>query len=315
MMKYSLVSLSLIGTTLFAGCMIAPSRPRNADKMVRPVPFEARGLAESPQFRPRVLVVRAKMDSAKIPLEWADKAEKELWRAIDQAGISSLLKPSEIGIDPKEYFDRGQLDVAKIQQAARDKSVPLVMEWELAPIQIRQNADPIGIVRQRRREVIVQVKIRLIDSRKGTEVARESGEAQQEDRDVLWLARTDKKTTVADYDPYTLEFLLKQAVGDLIPKMVSHVQRVSWTGRVAMIKGDRLYLNVGRHSGLQVGDILKVLEGGDEVFDPETGESLGKVPGRMKGTLEVISYFGQDGSVAVVHSGAGFQENDAVEYY
>ena len=35
----------------------------------------------------------------------------------------------------------------------------------------------------------------------------------------------------------------------------------------------------------------------------------------MKGTLEVISFFGTDGSIAVIHSGSGFRENDKVELY
>jgi len=76
-----------------------------------------------------------------------------------------------------------------------------------------------------------------------------------------------------------------------------------------------LYLNVGRTSGLQVGDLLKVMDDGDDIYDPENGSHVGRVPGRLKGTLELISYFGADGSVAVIHSGSGFKENDRVEIY
>ena len=72
---------------------------------------------------------------------------------------------------------------------------------------------------------------------------------------------------------------------------------------------------VGRISGLQVGDLLKVSENGDDIYDPDSGVHIGKSPGRLKGTLEVISYFGNDGSIAVIHSGAGFKENDKVEVY
>lgn len=309
------ISFLLLSLLIVEGCMVAPSRPKISDKVVRSVPFEARSYGDNSQFRPRVLVLKAKSDTSKVPGEWVDKAEIELWKQIERAGVYALLKPTEVGMDLKEFTDHGQWDWAKIQQTAREKSIPLVLEWELAPIQVQQDADPIGIIRERRRQISVQVKARLMDSRKTSEIANEVGEAHQQDKDILWLSRTDGKVTAADYDLTTLEFLLKAAVEDLVPQLVSHAQRVSWTGRVAMIKGDRVYLNVGRHSGLQVGDILKVLEGGDEVFDPETGDAIGKVPGRMKGTLEIISYFGQDGSIAVVHSGAGFQDNDAIEYY
>lgn len=310
-----LIEALALGFLLTSACTVLPPRAKVSDQLVRNVPFEARPSSDSGQFRPRVLVFQTKADNAKVPEEWVEKAEKEFWRQLERAGVYVLLKPQEIGLDPATLGDRKSWDWTKIQQAAREKSIPLFMEWELAPIKIEQEADPVGIIRQRRREIVVQVKARLMDSRKGTDTTKELGEARQQDKDVLWMARTNVRSTVADYDPLTLEYLLKGAVADLVPKLVAQVHRVSWSGRVAMIKGDRVYLNVGRQSGLQTGDILKVLDVGDEVFDPETGQSIGKVPGRMKGTLEVISYFGQDGSIAVVHSGAGFQENDTVEYY
>jgi hypothetical protein len=36
-------------------------------------------------------------------------------------------------------------------------------------------------------------------------------------------------------------------------------------------------------------------------------------PGPFKGILKVVDYFGGDGAVAVIHSGAGFRERDRVE--
>ena len=84
---------------------------------------------------------------------------------------------------------------------------------------------------------------------------------------------------------------------------------------MALVKGDRIYLNAGRISGIQIGDILKVTEDGEDVYDPESGSLIGRVPGRLKGTVEVVSYFGKDGAIGIVHSGSGFHENDRVELY
>ena len=307
--------LSLIILFINIGCLVAPVRPRPSDKVVKSVPFEARLTSDNVQFRPRVLVIPAKVDPLKVPEEWVTKAEKEYLKQLERSGVYVLLKPADVGIELKDVIDRGKWDWPKINQLAREKSIPLVMEWELSPIQLTQDADSVGIMRERRRQIIIQIKARMMDSRKGLEIALESGQAQQNDKDILWLSRNNGHASVNDYDQVTLELLLKSAIESLVPNIASHASRVSWSGRVDMIKGDRLYVNVGRQSGLQVGDILKVLDLGDEVFDPETGTSIGKVPGRMKGTLEVISYFGQDGSIAVVHSGAGFQENDVIEYY
>ena len=305
------------------GCISSPSSsnrlgmksvPNQDQKLIRALPFDARNWGAN-QFKPRVLVLMSKMNDSMIPQEWSQRAEREFFYQVNQTGAYVLLTPKEAGLDSKEVMDHGKWDWVKIHQWAREKSIPLVLEWELLPIQIEQQSDSIGVMRERLSKIRVQVKARMMESRKGLDLYSNIGSAQREDKDVLWLTKTEKKISVTDYDNETLELLLRESITALIPGLIAQASKVSWSGRVAMIKGDRIYINVGRQSGLQLGDILKVLDVGDEVFDPETGESIGKVQGRMKGTLEVISYFGNDGSVAVVHSGAGFQENDAIELY
>lgn len=109
--------------------------------------------------------------------------------------------------------------------------------------------------------------------------------------------------------------MVTEAFLDFTPQIVATMDKMIWEGRVAALSGDRIFLNVGRVSGIQIGDILRVSDEGDEIYDPQSGNYIGKVPGRLKGTLEVVSYFGQDGAIAIVHSGAGFKENDRVELY
>jgi hypothetical protein len=110
------------------------------------------------------------------------------------------------------------------------------------------------------------------------------------------------------------EVVTKAFRGSVGP-IIKTIEKLSWEGRLAMIQGNRIYVNAGRLSGINVGDLLKVSSQGEEIFDPETGELIGTAPGPMKGTLEVVSYFGKDGAVAVIHSGSGFKENDIVELY
>lgn len=111
------------------------------------------------------------------------------------------------------------------------------------------------------------------------------------------------------------ELLIKDAFLDFVPKLVEALKFVIWEGRIAALYGEKIYLNVGQISGVQVGDILKVVDDGNEVYDTELGYHIGKVAGRVKGTLEVVGFFGQDGAVSIIHSGAGFKENDRIELY
>jgi hypothetical protein len=84
---------------------------------------------------------------------------------------------------------------------------------------------------------------------------------------------------------------------------------------VAKIIGNKIYLNAGRDSGINIGDILKIITEGQEIYDPETGALIGMSKGDMKGTIEVIDYFGQDGSIAILHSGGQVLEGDFVQLY
>jgi hypothetical protein len=113
--------------------------------------------------------------------------------------------------------------------------------------------------------------------------------------------------------------LVKEAVysayqGMILP-LVKAMDKLNWNGRIALVNGERIFLNAGKLTGINVGDILKVSEQGEDVYDPATGALIGQAPGRMKGTLEVVSFFGKDGCITIVHSGSGFKENDQVELY
>lgn len=111
------------------------------------------------------------------------------------------------------------------------------------------------------------------------------------------------------------ELLIKDAFLDFRSKLLDSLKFITWEGRIAALHGDRIYLNVGQISGVRVGDILKVVEDGNEIYDTELGYHVGKVAGQAKGTLEIVGFFGQDGAISVIHSGAGFKENDRIEIY
>ena len=54
---------------------------------------------------------------------------------------------------------------------------------------------------------------------------------------------------------------------------------------------------------------------GQEVYDPETGALIGVSKGQLKGTLEIVDYFGPDGAIAILHSGGSVLEGDFVTLY
>jgi hypothetical protein len=105
------------------------------------------------------------------------------------------------------------------------------------------------------------------------------------------------------------------AARKFVPRITKLGSRLDWMGRVAKIIGTKIYINAGRNSGLNLGDILKVITEGQEIFDPESGAMIGMSQGEVKGTLEVVDYVGQDGAVCNLHSGGSVTEGDFVQLY
>ncbi len=128
---------------------------------------------------------------------------------------------------------------------------------------------------------------------------------------------SDEKTKIEIYDGITGNFLTSLVTtpkeqNKIAVQIADYIfTNTTWEGRIAYIEGDKVYLNVGRLSGLKKGDILSVYAQGKEVINPVTGISLGYL-GEKKGKIKIISFFGENASVAKILSGKNFKINDIV---
>lgn len=117
----------------------------------------------------------------------------------------------------------------------------------------------------------------------------------------------------SSYDTSLKDGALRDALGKAMNKITAQLTSDLWSGRIAQVKGNTVYLNAGKETGLNIGDQLVVQELGEDIIDPQTGVSLGRAPGVIKGTLKVVSFFGKNASVASVVSGSNFTINDLVK--
>lgn len=241
-------------------------------------------------------------------------AQKALITDLNLSGEVIAIDSKDLSIDLSPSLKEGQYDMNKILKAAKALGVNAVLEGKVQDIRIKRTADSVGLVRHLSTMFEVVGQVRVVTVRDGKEVFNTIKTVTVEEKGVRVAERVETDKFLAA-NPRLVEVIVKDAFLDFSPQVLKSLDKVNWEGRIAAINGDRIYLNVGRVSGLQVGDLLRVSEEGGDVYDPEGGGHLGRVPGRQKGTLEVISYFGQDGAIAIVHSGSGFRENDRVELY
>ena len=307
-LKYLIFLVSVMAL----GCVTLDSSTPKVRREVRDVNYEARRDDSSPRKR---LMILPFLDSSETrPQELREKARLAFMDELNRSGEVIALDSKDLKVDLAAMKDNGQYKLPEVAKAALALGVGAVLEGKVVDIRIKRNADNVGVVRNLSTVFEVVAQVRVVTGRGGREVFNTVKTVTVEEHGVRVAERVEADKFLAN-NPQMISAIVKDAFLDFTPQVLASLEKLTWEGRIAAINGDRLYLNVGRISGLQVGDLLKVSEDGDDVYDPESGSHIGRVPGRLKGTLEVISYFGNDGAIAVIHSGSGFKENDRIELY
>jgi len=107
-----------------------------------------------------------------------------------------------------------------------------------------------------------------------------------------------------DYKMAVVEQAIKNAYDKISWKIIPKIEKIGWKGRIAKVDRNKIYINGGQRTGITAGDILLVSDLGEVIFNPETGRPLGRAPGNIKGTIRIVDFFGKDGAIAVINSGA-----------
>lgn len=305
-------------TLLFSllGCSMGQVRqsPHRSAPSEKNVPYKAREDFNS-SFKKRVIVLPfldAKLQRSE---NVVNVARSTVVRDVIATRQYIVVSNSDIPKEIKKYItNSNEYDMKAVSKVAASMGVTSIIEGKILEIKARRIGDEVGVFRKLRARVEVKVRIRMFAAHSGKEVMNEVRTATIES-ETTRVAKYSYSDRFLEEDPVLVRNAVKKAFRGTLRRLYQSIEKLSWEGRVAMVSGDRIFINAGRLSGIQVGDVLKVTEEGEEVYDPENGLFIGSTPGRMKGTVEIISYFGKDGSIGVIHSGSGFKENDRVELY
>lgn len=300
---------------LSLGCGLVPERSNMPPAhMVRDVSYQAREGGEE-GLRQRVLVLpflSEKTGRSQVALE---AARNTVVRELGRTGQFLIIDNADFPHTPSSFLnEQGEYKLEEISRIAAGMGVAAIIEGKILEVKARRIGDEVGLFRSIKANVETTVRLRVFAARNSKEILSDVRTASVQSSTTRVGESTYSDRHLED-DPKLLRAAVLKAFYGSVGQIVRAVEKLSWEGRVALISGEKVYVNAGRLSGLQVGDILKITEEGEEVFDPETGVFIGRAPGRMKGTVEVVSYFGKDGAVAIVHSGSGFSQNDRVQLY
>lgn len=272
------------------------------------------GKTSEGQPRKRLVILPFLDASPMRPESLREKARAYFIKELNKSGEVIALDSRDIKSEDLKMAEKGEYDLKEMAKQGRSLGANAMLEGKILEVRVSRKADKVGVIRQMKSEFEAVIRVRMVNTRGGQEIFNTVKTVTLEEPRVRVAERVETDQYLQN-NPEMIEHILQDAFLDFVPQVLTALHKVSWEGRIAALNGDRIYLNVGRISGVQIGDVLKVLDQGDDVYDPESGGHIGTVPGRLKGTLEVISYFGNDGAIAVIHSGAGFKENDRVEQY
>jgi hypothetical protein len=241
-------------------------------------------------------------------------ATEELRMELSRSG-EFIIDPSSAKLfgQSKEIYVGGGMKLVQMTRQAKIAGINFIVFGRVIDARVREKSDEIGIVRQTKSYTESKVEVRVFDVNAGKEIYTETLNGYADDSTYRFFAadREDYLTYRRDL----LRYAVRVSVRKSIPKIIELASKLDWVGRVAKIIGSKVYLNAGRESGINIGDILKIITEGTEIYDPETGALIGMSKGDMKGTIEVVDYFGTDGSIAILHSGGQVLEGDFVQLY
>ena len=241
-------------------------------------------------------------------------ATEELRMELSRSGEFIVDPSSQKLFGPsKEIYAGGGMKLVQLTRQAKIAGINFIIFGRVIDARVREKSDEIGIVRQTKSYTESKVEVRVFDVNAGKEIYTETLNGYADDSTYRFFS-SDREDYLS-YRRDLLRYAVRVSVRKSIPKIIELASKLDWVGRVAKIIGTKVYLNAGRESGINIGDILKIITEGTEIYDPETGALIGMSKGDMKGTIEIVDYFGTDGSIAILHSGGQVLEGDFVQLY
>jgi hypothetical protein len=310
--NWNLIFLSTLSTLFFSLILSCSEQAVHRD---------SRGMKLTPEQRMSFSPVKKKIALLGLFNEGA-YGEADIAVSATEELRYELSRTGEFVIDPmmeqifgtsKEIYSGGGFKLIQMANKAKLSGVNFVLFGRVTQSKIREKTDEIGFVRQTQSYAECKIELRLFDINSNKEIMTENFDGYVDDSSYNFYL-TDPKEKIK-YRQELLRYAVRVAIRKSIPQVLAVASKLEWVGRVAKIIGTKIYINAGRNSGLQMGDILKVLTEGQEVYDPESGALIGISKGEVKGTLEIIDYFGPDGSMATLHSGGSVSEGDFVQLY
>ncbi|MDZ7359230.1 MAG: CsgG/HfaB family protein [candidate division KSB1 bacterium] len=161
----------------------------------------------------------------------------------------------------------------------------------------------------------VGIDVRFVNTTSGEILKAENIRREKSKPGVSLDTRDINFENQAQFDESLVGKATREAIEDIIKLLdeQSGAETV-WEAKVVMTKDGQVIINGGAETGVKVGERFVIYRVGEEMIDPDTGESLGAEETKV-GEIEVVNNnFGGKGkaSACKILSGSDFQKGDTV---
>ncbi len=238
----------------------------------------------------------------------APYAQARLGETATDIMITELVKTGKYIVVERDKLDKilaeqklgqtGVIDPATAAQAGKILGLQAIITGSVSQFGVKSEGKDFIVSQSKQQIVECTVDLRVVDSETGQVLLADSGKGVVRKASGKFLGMGNQ----SKYDETLEGEALRAAIVQFMTNLSSQLNKKPWSCRVAAVEEGQVYLNAGIESGLQVGQKLDVFSQGKEIKDPNTGIVLGRTESKI-GSLKVVSFFGDDGSIGSVTSG------------
>ncbi len=162
---------------------------------------------------------------------------------------------------------------------------------------------------------VIGVDVRIVNTTSGEILKAENVRKQKTATSVGLATNSTSFGSEAQFDQSLVGKVTREAIEDIVKVLDAQGGGGAWEAKVVMASEGKVIINSGAEAGVKAGDHFTIYRMGEEMKDPDTGESLGAEETKV-GEIEVVdNNFGGKGkaSSCKVVSGSGFQKGDVVK--
>ena len=315
-MKRSIVAVSLLASAALVGaCATSPPVTGPSELPSAPAAGVRRGAPPAPIVttgpKLRVAVVKFEDKSAYGRGRLGAAVQDILTTELAKSGRFILVARGgdlDVVLDEQDFAKTGTVKAGTGAKSGEVLGLNAVVTGAVSQFGVKQKSATYLVGASKTQTAEATVDVRVVDASTGQVIFADSGNGVHESSSTQVLGIGG----ATGYDETMEGKALRAAIAKFIDNMVRRMEAIEWSGKVAAVDGGEITVNAGRKTGLRAGDRLRVFGEGRDVIDPDTKVSLGRKPGREKGEIEVVDFFGEDAAVCRPVGGAGFSVNDIV---